>query len=326
MKEWHIESIDEISLVDSPQQRAQGEVKLKLSKLVVTSSALIHLAAGGSKAHSVPGHSAIALVSEADEDSGLPLGARAAISPFIHVTEHGEDLIKTMGVDIEGLLKDFVCVPAENVFPLPDGISDEEAVFVDYIAMGNKVFESIEAEAGDYVVIVGAGTLGLILSQLAIYYQFVPVLVDLDADKLELAKKWGVSYAFNPTYDNLERRTLEITGGRMCDAAIFAGEGVGLNAAIRLVKNEGEVIVAGYAFHEKHKIDTDVILKKQIKLKGVCNGEGEISSAINLLANKIVRTDGFITARVDFDDVKETVEECVKYPNKFSTILVTASL
>ena len=160
-----------------------------------------------------PGHSAVAFVSEADEDSGLKLGSRVVISPYITQKEHGIDVVKTMGVDIDGLLSDFVCLPYENVFALPDGVSDEDAMFAEYIAMGNNVFEALDCEKGDYVVIVGASTLGLIISQLALYYQIVPILIDMDAEKLALAQKWGVAYTLNPTFDNLERRVEEITGG-----------------------------------------------------------------------------------------------------------------
>ncbi len=324
MKAWHILDSNEVKLEESALVRKEGEVKLKITSIAVNAQELAYLVKEDSPI-SVPAHSAIANVSEADEDSGLKFGSRVAISPFFNVEENGETIVKTVGVDVDGLLKDFVCVPQENVFPLPDGITDEQAVFADYIAMGNKVFEEMECEQGDYVVIVGAGTLGLILCQLASYYQMVPVLVDLDSEKLELAKKWNVNYVLNPTFDNLERRVEQITGGRMCEAAVFAGEGVGLNAAIRLVKNKGEIVLAGFSFHEKHTVETDSILKKQLRLKGVCNGEGEISSAINLLANKIVRTDGLLSARFDFDNVPKLVDECVKYPFKYSNILVTTN-
>ncbi len=310
-----------MSLVERAVTRKEGEIKLKLSRMLVSSSALNYCVLEGDGI--VPSHSAVAYVSEADEWGDLQLGSRVAISPFVKSVEHGEQIVRTMGVDVDGLLCDFVSVPSENVFLLPDGIPDEEAVFADYIAMSNKVFESLECEQGDYVVIVGAGTLGLILAQLASYYQMVPVLVDLDAQKLELAKKWGVIYTLNPTYDNLERRVEEITGGRMCDAAVFAGEGMGLNAALRLVKNAGEVIIAGYAFHAKHQVDMDIILKKQLNLKGVCNGEGEFSSAINLLANKIVKLNGLINLETYFDETDKAVAECVKYPYKYTNLMVT---
>ncbi len=324
MKAWHIHNLNEIVLEDHPSVRKQGEVKLKLSKVSLSSKELVYLTSSPEPGHDIPGHSAVAYVSEADEDSGFKLGSRVVVSPFLNVNEFGKQTVKTMGVNADGLLRNFVCMPAENVFPLPDGILDEQAVFTDYIAMANKALEFIEAEAGDYVVIVGANTLGLILSQLASYYQLVPVLIDLDFGKLALAKSWGVSYTLNPTYDNLERKVLEFTGGRMCDAAVFAGEGTTLDAAIRLLKEGGEVILAGYSFPEKHSVDMDVILKKQLKMRGVNNGYGEVSTAINLLANKIVRTDGMINDRLSFDEVPKAVEEGSKYPYKFGHILISA--
>lgn len=323
MKAWHIHKLHDLSLEDKTAVRQPGEVKLKLSKISLSSKEIVYLSSHEDSEFTIPGHSAVAYVSEADEDSGFKLGSRVVVSPFVTVNEFGKQVVKTMGVNADGLLRDFICVPSENVFPLPDGISDEEAVFSDYIAMANKALESIDANAGDYVIIVGANTIGLILSQLASYYQLVPVLVDLDLSRLALAKSWGVSYALNPTYDNLERRVIELTGGRLLDAAIFAGEGIGLDAAIRLLKDGGEVVLAGYSFPEKHSVDMDVILKKQLKLRGVNNGDGEISSAINLLANKIVRTDGMISDRVSFDEVPKAVDEASKYPYKFTHILVS---
>lgn len=323
MKAWHIKNSNEITLEDCPSVRKRGEVKLKLFKASLSSKELVHLTSGSATGHSVPGHSAIGYVSEADEDSGFQLGSRVVISPFMLANEFGKQSVKTMGVNTDGLLRDFVCMPAENVFPLPDGITDEQAVFTDYIAMANKAIDSVNAEKGDYVVIVGANTLGLILSQLASYYQLVPVLIDLDLGKLSLAKSWGISYTLNPTYDNLERRVVELTGGRLCDAAIFAGEGTTLDAAIRLIKDDGEVILAGYSFPEKHSVDMDVILKKQLKIRGINNGYGNVSTAINLLANKIVRTDGMIHDRLSFDEVPKAVEEGSKYPYKFGHILIT---
>lgn len=321
MKEWHIENLNSIKMTESTCPREQGQVKLKISKVAISATDLSVLS-NGNISTTVIGHSAVALVSESDDDSGLKLGSRVVISPFIKVREHGVDKIKTMGVDVDGLLKDFVCVPFENVFVLPDGISDEEAVFAEYIAIGNKVFGSFDCEKGDYIVIVGASTLGLMLGQLALYYQMVPILIDLDSDKLAIAQKWGVPYTLNPTFDNLERRVEEITGGRMSEAAVFAGEGVGVNSTIRLVKDEGDVVIAGYMSHAKHQIDTSTILRKQLKLKGVCNGDGEMPSAINLLANKIIRTEGLITAQANFGEVPQVVENCVKYPYQYNKILI----
>ena len=242
MKAWHIENLERIKLVESVLPKREGEVKLRVSKVAISSTDFAYFASDSPNKDSgltVPGHSAVAYMSEDDDDLVLKMGARVVISPFVKHVEHGVSRVSVLGVDENGLLSDFVSVPAENVYALPDGIPDDEAIFAEYIALGNNVLNSLEAGKGDFVVIVGASTLGLIIAQLALYYQMIPILVDLDAEKLALAASWGVYYTLNPTYDNLERRVEEITGGRMAESSVYVGDGVPFNMALRLVKDKG---------------------------------------------------------------------------------------
>lgn len=321
MKKWRIENENDIKLVETVVTRGEDEVKVKMSKVAVSSDDIVYFATDSD--HIVPGHSGVAHVSEADESLGFKLGSRVIVSPFVKGVEHGIDKVRVHGVDVDGLLTDFISLPAENVYAIPDGISDDEAIFTDYIALGSNIIESMDCQKGDYVVIVGASTIGLILSQIAIYYQLVPILVDMDADKLRVAENWGVYYTLNPMFDNLERRVEEITGGRMCEFSVFTGDGIPFSNAARLVKEGGVVIISGYSSHKKHQLDMDVVLSKQLTVKGVADGYGEMSSAINLLANKIVKVDGLITKKVYFEDVPELVKECVEYPLQHSNILIT---
>ena len=327
MKAWHIENLNRIKLVESVLPKREGEIKLKMSKVAISSTDFAYFAAGEENEHgksvAVPGHSAVAYVSSEDSAAGLKLGARVVVSPFVRYEEHGVAKVKVLGVDTDGLLGDFASVPEENVYALPDGIPDDEAIFAEYIALGNNVLNSMEADKGDFVVIVGASTLGLVLSQLALYYQMIPILVDLDAEKLALAASWGVYYLLNPTYDNLERRVEEITGGRMAEASVYVGDGVPFDCAFRLVKDKGEVVVAGYSVRAGHNADVADILAKQLRVIGVADGYGEMSSAINLLANRIVKTEGLIGARIGFDEVPEMVGQCAEYPYQYNKILIT---
>ena len=353
MKAWHIENLERIKLVESILPKKEGEIKLKMSKVAISSTDFAYFASDAPDKNAeltVPGHSAVAYMSEDDPSVGLKMGARVVVSPFVRHEEHGVKKVRVLGVDENGLLSDFVSVPAENVYALPDGIPDDEAIFAEYIALGNNVLNSLEADKGDFVVIVGEHlkhfhsregglflqlgrnvgavkfrTEGIIIddSLLALYYQMIPVLVDLDAEKLALAASWGVYYTLNPTYDNLERRVEEITGGRMAECSVYVGDGVPFNTALRLVKDKGEVVVAGYSVRSGHSIDVSVVLTKQLRLIGVADGYGEMSSAINLLANRIVKTDGLIASRINFDDVPEMVVQCAQYPYQYNKIVVS---
>ena len=320
MRKWCIEKDNEIKLVENLVTRGENEVKVKMSKVALSADDIVHFMTD--EEHIVPGHSGVAYVSEADESLGFKLGSRVIVSPFVKREEYGIEKVDVLGVNKDGLLLDFISLPAENVYAIPDGISDNEAIFTDYVALGSSIIESMDCDKGDYILISSASTVGLILAQIAIYYQLVPILVDINGDNLKLAERWGVYYTLNPMFDNLERRVEEITGGRMCDFAVFTGDSIPFANIARLVKENGVVIVSGYSSHRKHQLDMNVILEKKLTVKGVADGIDEISSAINLLANKIIKIDGVITKSVYFEDVPEMMKDCVEYPYQYNNILV----
>ena len=320
MRKWCIEKDNEIKLVENLVTRGENEVKVKMSKVALSADDIVHFMTD--EEHIVPGHSGVAYVSEADESLGFKLGSRVIVSPFVKREEYGVEKVDVLGVNKDGLLLDFISLPAENVYAIPDGISDNEAIFTDYVALGSSIIESMDCNKGDYILISSASTVGLILAQIAIYYQLVPILVDINSDNLKLAERWGVYYTLNPMFDNLERRVEEITGGRMCDFAVFTGDSIPFANIARLVKENGVVIVSGYSSHRKHQLDMNVILEKKLTVKGVADGIDEISSAINLLANKIIKIDGVITKSVYFEDVPEMMKDCVEYPYQYNNILV----
>ena len=320
MRKWCIENENEIKLAQNLVTRGDDEIKVKMSKVALSADDIVHFMTDDE--HIVPGHSGVAYVSEADESLGFKLGSRVIVSPFIKTEKHGVERVDVLGVNKDGLLLDFISLPAENVYAIPDGISDDEAVFTDYVALGSGIIESMDCQKGDYILISSASTVGLILAQIAIYYQLVPILVDINSDKLKLAEKWGVYYTLNPMFDNLERRVEEITGGRMCDFAVFTGDSSPFANMARLVKENGVVIVSGYSSHRKHQLDMNVILDKKLTVKGVADGIDEMSSAINLLANKIIKIDGVITETVYFEDVPEMLKKCEEYPYQYNNILI----
>ena len=320
MRKWCIENETEIKLVENLVTRGDDEIKVKMSKVALSADDIVHFLQD--EEHIVPGHSGVAYVSEADESLGFKLGSRVIVSPFIKTERHGVERVDVLGVNKDGLLLDFISLPAENVYAIPDGISDDEAVFTDYVALGSSIIESMDCQKGDYILISSASTVGLILAQIAIYYQLVPILVDINRDRLKLAEKWGVYYTLNPMFDNLERRVEEITGGRMCDFAVFTGDSIPFANMARLVKENGVVIVSGYSSHRKHQLDMSVILDKKLTVKGVADGIDEMSSAINLLANKIIKIDGVITETVYFEDVPEILKKCEEYPYQYNNILI----
>jgi len=318
-----------IKTLEAHQERKEGEVKIKLSKVALSRTDLnLYLGTSEDCYPIVPAHSAIGYVSEADEASGFKLGSRVAISPYIDTSEFSfESLrakrIEVMGISRDGLLRDFVNIPADNVYQLPEGIKDEDALFLDYISFGANVFENYDFDKGDYVAIIGSGIFQLILGQLAIYYQIVPILIDQSAEKLNDAKNFGIYYTIDASGENTVERVKEITGGRYAEFTVYLPKETSFETAENITMQGGTIIVAGYdRVSDKHIVNMERVLNKQLKIIGVNNGYGETASAINLLANKIIKTDGMITRETTFENVSQLFKDWAKDPGKHRKIIV----
>lgn len=82
-------------------------------------------------------------------------------------------------------------VPQSDLILLPPKVTPEEGVFIESVALAIAALDKLKLEKGEHIVIMGATGVGLILAQAALYYQAVPILVDLRRDRLELAERLG---------------------------------------------------------------------------------------------------------------------------------------
>lgn len=99
--------------------------------------------------------------------------------------------IKTSGVGVNrpGAFAQLLSIPASNVFPIPDGITDDEAAVMD--PLGNAVHTTLSFDLiGEDVLITGAGPIGIMASKVAHFVGARNVVItDMNPFRLELAKK-----------------------------------------------------------------------------------------------------------------------------------------
>ncbi|MEG2456847.1 MAG: zinc-binding dehydrogenase, partial [Clostridia bacterium] len=309
MKAWQITATEELQLIERVQEAEPGDVKVRISKAALSSTDLAIFRGKNPVFPIIPVRSAIGLVSESHELSGLKKGERVVINPYIlsepSLRNKDKPLVadvKVMGVDCDGLICDFISLPPANVCLLPEGICDEEAIFVEQIAMAIKTFDVLETEKGNYLAILGARTLGNIIAQLALYYQLVPIVIDTDNDNLLLAEKHGIYYTINPAECDLRQRIMEITGGKMTEYTVYeARSDISTNYIPLITQECGRVAIVGYNhFLDKLNLNLGDTLLKQLTMTCIRNGYGEIYTAINLLANKVIDTTDFIDKVIPF--------------------------
>ncbi len=270
-------------------------VKVKISKVFPTRSDLDIFSGKSELVYPfVPCHIAVGYVSEDKPEYGLKRGTKVVLNPYIVTySDKSQTLpdIKTFGVDMNGFLADFVCLPVENIIPLPEDVREDDAIFAEHIAISLAVINNFEISKGDYIAVIGGSPLCNIIAQLAMYFQAIPIMIDYKADRLAKAKECGVYYTINSAKEVTIERVREITGGRMAEHTILHSEqGITPHYLFALARNGGDcTIMSVHGYPNPLETDINLINRKQLTVKGISNGASEFNSAIYLLAQKVLK-------------------------------------
>ncbi|MQA09636.1 MAG: alcohol dehydrogenase catalytic domain-containing protein [Pseudonocardiaceae bacterium] len=101
-----------------------------------------------------------------------------------------------IGVTKNGACAEYALAPAENCYPLPDGVGLTQAALIEPLSCAVRGFDLLPRRFGEHYLIYGAGTMGLLMAQLARNACAGSVsIVDLQVDRLDVARKLGVDAA-----------------------------------------------------------------------------------------------------------------------------------
>lgn len=306
MKIWTITESKCLQQQEVERTVGENEVKVKVTDVTVSRSD-IALYMGHDKARLpvVPGRMAVGLVSEAGEQCPFMKGERVLLTPY----RDG----KIRGCDIDGYLGDYAVVPGDCVLSLPEGVAASEAIFAEHIALALRAIDKIKVEQGEYVVIMGTKTFGLLAAQLVNFYHAIPIIIGNDAEDLELAADLGITYTINSDKQNVLQRVRDITNGLLCECAICTENGARIQQAFNLAKKMGRICLVGEdEFCREMNVDLKLVLSKRLSIVSVTNGGKNIPAAINMLATDAVSTDALPVVRVDFDTIDATYAEYAK--------------
>lgn len=268
----------------------------------------------------IPARSGVAYISE-PYDSGLEQGRKVFLSPY---APDGKGNIKIRSYNTNGYLADYAYVPLDSVFPIPEGVSDNQVLFVEDIAMAINILSKLNIEQGEYILLHGATYQNILIAQMAIYYQAIAIIIDTNDERLEVATNLGIYYAINVSEDDEFEKIVEITSGKMVDKAIcHLDVSTNLDSLIALLKKGGKIALYGYDMTCKNiKIDASPLFHKSLEIIGVHDGKDCIHSAINMLTNGVVKTDGLIENITPFMNILEIMKASVGKTSYYKTAII----
>lgn len=260
----------------------------------------------------IMGHEASGVISEVGKNvSGWNVGDRVTFDSTIYplndwYTRKGHynlsDNRKVMGVSPgeykkHGAFAEFVSVPAHILYRIPDNVSFEQAAMVEPVAVAAHAVNISKIRPGDSAVVVGAGMVGMfVINMLKIAGANPVIAIDLDENKLKLAKEFGATHAFNSSGNNVQQEILNLTKKRGTD---FGFEVVGLSETVNLCINNlrkgGTAVLVGNLKPEV-TIPLQKVVTTELSLLGSCAINGEYELVLDLLASGKIKVDKMISA------------------------------
>ncbi len=221
-----------------------------------------------------------------------------------------------------GAFAEFVAVPARVVYKLPESISFAEAAILEAVAVAIHAVSLVEIAAEGTALVVGAGTIGVLILQALRAAGCKRVSVsDVDATRLKLAKELGATDVLLAGKD-VVAQILQRTGGVGVDVAMEAvGQDETVNAAIASVRKGGTVVLVGNISPEA-TLPLQKVVTRQIRLQGSCASAGEYPQAIKLMASGAIRVKPLITAIAPLAEGPQWFERLyAREPNLLKVVL-----
>jgi L-gulonate 5-dehydrogenase len=152
--------------------------------------------------------------------------------------------LKVLGVHCDGGYADYMVAPATHIHPVPAGLSPLWASFAEPLAIGVQSCRRGAVRAGELVLILGAGPIGLALIEVAKAKGARPVVTDILESRLGFARELGAEAL--KADDHLTQKVLELTNGEGAPVVIEAtGNARAMESTVDLVASGGRIVIVG---------------------------------------------------------------------------------
>ncbi|MDR1005055.1 MAG: zinc-binding alcohol dehydrogenase family protein [Prevotellaceae bacterium] len=338
MKAVQIKAPHEMGVVQTaqPQRIGKEDVCIRLSHVGFCGSDLnTYLGRNPMvKLPVIPGHEVGAVIESVGSDvpDMLKPGMSVTVNPYtncdkcaacrngrVNACAHNE----TLGVQRNGVMCERAVLPWQKIIPAP-GIPPRDCALIEPMSVGFHAVDRAGVTDIDIVLVIGCGMIGIGAIVRAALRGATVIAVDLDDEKLALARRIGARYTLNSQTDAVHERLQKITGGFGADVVI---EAVGSTPTYRMAIEEvgftGRVVCIGYAPSDV-PLTTKLFVQKELNIYGSRNAlPTDFRAVIRYMQTGNCPVDAFISAVVAPEEAAQAVQKWAEHPGKVFRILVS---
>ncbi|HLA87378.1 MAG TPA: alcohol dehydrogenase catalytic domain-containing protein [Anaerolineales bacterium] len=261
----------------------------------------------------LPGHEVVGLVTAVGENvTQIAIGQRVTVEPnypcgvctYCHA---GRGNIcpnkKSLGVTISGCFAEQFAAPAEFVWPIPDAISNEDAVTIEPLAVSLHALWQSGAQIGDTVAVLGCGSTGLLLIQAAVSQGMRVFAHDIIESKIDMARQLGAQVSQNPDISELWRNE-GVTSVFEC-----AGATATVELALNAVPRGGQIILLGLSSCQASFTPLKFV-REELRVSGsiIYDHPTDFARTIALVEKKVLSPRKIISHTFPFKEISQALQ------------------
>lgn len=210
----------------------------------------------------------------------------------VHLCREGE----VFGMKRPGGFAERCAVPVSTLLPLPDGISPLQGALVEPLANGVHALSLTRRRFPETLVVIGAGTIGLMVLQVARAAGALRLVsVDVSDARLQVAQQLGAETVLNPRKHDVVTAVRQLTRGRGADVVVDAvGAAETRRVAVEAARRGGEIVWLGLHDDPTQVSGFDVVLGERKVLGSFAVTHQDLRTAIGLFAHGKIALDPWV--------------------------------
>ena len=263
----------------------------------------------------IPGHElGVEVVAIGEGVNNVQVGDKCCVEPYLncqkcHSCRRGHTNCcqsnQTLGVHCDGGLRPFFLLPARKLHPA-NGLSYDQSALVETLAIGCHAVNRGRPLAGETILVIGAGPIGLSVVEFARISGARTIVMDMNPQRLEFVRDtMKVADTVVVKGDGSELKALEaLTGGDMADVVIDAtGSNKSMSQALQYCAFAGRLVFVGIT-QQDVSFPHPLMHRRELTLLASRNAlPGDFTRIINLIEEGVIDTRPWITHRVAFDEM-----------------------
>jgi len=297
-----------LELSDLPTPVAgDGEVIVRVSACGICGSELETFASRSVRRTPplVMGHEFCGFI-ESGEANGFPPGSRVVCNAIIHCGSCVNCLAgrtqlclhrQVFGMHRPGAFAEYVAAPESCLMPWPEDLPANWASLAEPLGNGVHVAERIRSAGPESALVIGAGSIGLmVLQAIKALLQIPVVIVDIDERRLEAARSVGAEAAALSNNETVAELDREFAEGRGFDVVVDAAGGRATKAmSIEACRDEGLIVWIGLGADEM-PLSTYPVTLREKTITGSYGATGEdMAVALDLMSRGSVNVDSWVS-------------------------------